>query len=78
MQEIINLFTTEDIAVMRESMREIVVKRFEEDMESLGVYLFDEGIVNEMIHEMYQDALSECKSKVKDILMSKLMAKIGE
>jgi len=77
MQEIINLFTTEDLAVMRESMREIVVKRFEEDLEQLSVYLFDEGTVNEMIDDMYKEVLAECKTQVKEILLKKLLDKIG-
>lgn len=67
MQEIINLFTTEDLTVMRESMREIVVRRAEEDLEQLGVYLFDEGTVNEMIDDMYKEVLAECKTQVKEI-----------
>lgn len=76
MEAIMNLFTTEDLSLMKESMRQIVVDRFEKDLEEMQIWLFDDMQVESMITDMYAELLTEVKEKIKPILFDKLMSKM--
>jgi len=75
-EAIMNLFTTEDLSLMKESMRQIVVDRFEKDLEEMQIWLFDDMQVESMITDMYAELLTEVKEKIKPILFDKLMSKM--
>ena len=72
MESIKTLFTTEDIAEMKQAMKGIIVEQFRHELNQLDVYLFDPSVINDLIQETYEEIMSEIKVELKDKMLQKM------
>lgn len=78
MESIKTLFTTEDIAEMKQAMKGIIVEQFRHELNQLDVYLFNPSVVEELIQETYEEIMKEIKTELKEKMFQKMEKAMSE
>jgi uncharacterized membrane-anchored protein YjiN (DUF445 family) len=74
MKEILTLFNSDDKAEIKKSIKDLIVKQVEMDMEAYAVYLIDPSDLQDLVSESLEELKEEIKYEFKD-KMRKLMQK---
>lgn len=64
----------QNIEELKSGMKDLILKRFKEDLESYDMYLFDFDKIETIIIEIYKEA----KEEVKEALKNKIMYELEE
>lgn len=73
MQQILTIFTTEDVGELKVSFKEIILEQFRRDFEDNQNYLFDPNEIEEMIRESFAEVVDELRADLKKILKQKIL-----
>lgn len=65
---------SQNIEELKSGMKDLILKRFKEDLESYDMYLFDFDKIETIITEIYKEA----KEEVKEALKNKIMYELEE
>lgn len=74
MQQILTIFTTEDVEELKVSFKEIILEQFRRDFEDNQNYLFDPNEIEGMIRESFAEVVDELRADLKKILKQKILA----
>lgn len=72
MSEIIDLLTKNDKDVIREAIKNLIIKYFEKDLEESDSYLFNPSKLENIVEDAINEIVEELKEDYKDIIRNKL------
>jgi len=67
--EVSKLLGAENETFIKRSIAESIIERFKDDLECFGEYLINPDIIVELVEE----SIEECKAEVKEIIKQKIM-----
>jgi len=73
MENICKIFTSEDQTEIRQSFKQILIDRFQEELEDFTDYFFDKDVIDDMVEELFKEILEEVKGEVKEIVKEKVL-----
>jgi hypothetical protein len=73
MKAIDTIFTTEDQKELKISFKEIICEEFKNQLNTMDIYLFDPGDIEETISEAFKEIIDEIKSEFKTKLKEQML-----
>jgi Fe-S cluster assembly iron-binding protein IscA len=72
-ESISKIFTTNDQAEMKQAFKELLIKRFEDDLNQFDEYLFDPRKIESWINDMFLEVINEVKIEFKKNLQEQML-----
>jgi hypothetical protein len=72
-ESVSKIFTTDDKTEMIQAFKELIIKRFENDLDQFDQYLFYSSKIEGWIDEMFQEVIDEVRVEFKQKLREQML-----
>lgn len=71
-ENIVKIFTSDDIDELRIAFKEMMKEHFKEDLENFDMYWFDPNRLEELVNDAFKELIEELKDEYRDKLRKRM------
>ena len=68
MENILKIFTSEDEKEVKQAFKDLLINQFNSDLKENPYYLFSPKIIEELIHNLYEECIYEIQDDLKKMI----------